>query len=153
LKLPAGTYNLQGDPPRGSDYVRTTLELVVVEAGEQAKTFEINRGAVVIFKASDAATGAPIEGVSFCYEPEDRKGSYYSVQESPSFVNNPKTNAKGELRIVAQPGTRKYGVGFNPLPAGYQPNVRLDSRPGRELTLKAGEERVVEFLLRKADKP
>ena len=98
-------------------------------------------------------TGAPIEGVSFCYEPEDRKGSYYSVQGSTTNITNPKTNAKGELRIVAPPGTRKYGVGFNPLPAGYQPNVPLDSRPGRELTLKAGEERVVEFLLRKSEKP
>ena len=120
---------------------------------EQPARLAMDRGVVLLFKATDFDTGAGIEGVSFWYEPEDRPGSHFGVQPSPSFITNPKTNEKGELRIIAQPGMRKYGVGFNPLPAGYQANVPTDSSPGRELTLTAGEERVVEFLLRKSARP
>jgi len=153
LKLPSGTYKLTGDPPRDSDYVRTTVELKVKEApAEQPASLAVDRGAVLLFKATDFDTGAPIARVSFWYEPEDRPGSRFGVQPNPSIVTHPKTNEKGEMRVVAAPGTRKYGVGFNPLPAGYEPSVATDSTPGRELVLSAGEERVVEFLLRKREK-
>lgn len=146
LRLPPGKYRLIGDPPRTSDYVRTTHELEVDEKrDDQPVVLKIDAGCVLILKALDEKTGKAVAGVSFWYEMTEPRGGRTSVQSSTVWVDNPKTNAGGELRAVVYPGKRRYGVGFYPLPAGYRAPDRAIQ--GVELELTAGESVTAEFNL------
>jgi hypothetical protein len=158
LKLPPGTYKLQGDPPTKSDFARTSQELVVNDLpSEQPVTLRIQPGCVLVLKAIDSDTGLGIPDVTFWYEmtelPGGRKGrGMTSVQSHSTTVDNPKSNADGELRAVVTPGVRRYGIGLNPLPTDYEAVSREDVRPGRLLNLPAGETIKADFLLRKLAK-
>lgn len=95
--------------------------------------------------ALDSKTGKGIAGVSFWYEMSEPRGAHTGVQSSTVWVDNPKTNADGELRAVVHPGKRHYGMGWNPLPAGYRAaDPALMSR-GVSLDLEAGTTVTVEF--------
>jgi protocatechuate 3,4-dioxygenase beta subunit len=158
LKLPPGRYNLEGSPPKELDYIRTTQDLVVhASPAEQPITLGINPGCVLVLVAIDADTRAGIPNVTFWYEmtelPNGRPGrGRTSVQSHTTGVDNPKSNADGELRAVVIPGSRHYGVGFNPLPDGYEIVEPSDRFPGRLLNLPAGGTIRAEFILRKAGK-
>ena len=148
LKLPPGTYQLRGDPPIGSEYVRTFQSFEVKDQpSEQPVELQMNRGCVIVFKAIDADTGHGIPDVTFWYE--KTPGSRWQVQSDSSRINNPRTNDKGEMRVVAEPGKRRYGLGFTPTPDGYVVENPQDRVPGRELELKAAQTTVVEFKLHK----
>ncbi len=119
LKLPPGKYRLLGSPSRESDYARTYEDLTVNEApAEQSIILRQQEGCVLILKAIDSATGKGVPKVTFWYEKE--KGSRWGVQSSTVYIDNPVTNDKGELRAVVQPGEGRYGIGFGPLPDGYE---------------------------------
>jgi hypothetical protein len=150
LKLPPGKYRLVGDPPRQSEYVRTYQELTIEQApAEQSVTLRQELGCVLILKAIDADTGKGVPKVTFwCAFEKDGRAGRTSVQSSTVYIDNPVTNEKGELRAVVQPGTRRYGVGFGPLPAGYECDPR-DQGEGRELGLPAGKTITETFRLRK----
>src|SRR5262245_3468332 len=151
LKLPPGQYKLQGSPPRTTDFVKTVEDLVVEQApAEQSARLRIDRGCVLILKAIDVDTGAGIREVSFWQELTDGRRGRRSVQSHTTMVDNPKSNAQGELRVVVEPGVRSFGVGFNPLPDGYDAVNAADRMPGRRIDLPAGETVTEEFLLRKA---
>jgi RNA polymerase sigma factor (sigma-70 family) len=143
LRLPPGDYTLTGDPPRGSaiDYVRTQQRLTVEGApAVQSCEFRMQRGCVLILQAIDKDTGAGLEGASFYYEPEDRPGQSWELGSDNGFVNRPKTDAAGQLRVVVKPGRRRLMcgsvlVGYSrvmdgaqvvDLPAGETVNVRFD---------------------------
>jgi hypothetical protein len=127
LALPPGKYRLMADPPRESDYVRTSEELLVAEApDEQTHKLSLNAGCILILEAVDAADGSPVPGVSFWTESDRRPGAREGVQSSTTYVDHPVTNAKGELRAVVHPGTRDYGVGWSPLPNGYKSKIPGD---------------------------
>jgi protocatechuate 3,4-dioxygenase beta subunit len=155
LKLPPGGYTLSGSPPKESDLIQSKQDLTVdAMPAEQEATLRVKLGCVLILKAVDAESGAGIPNVTFSYEmtelPGGRKGrGWTSVQSHTTLVDNPKSNAKGELRAVVAPGTRRYGVGFSPLPDGYFAIDPKDNRPGRLFDLPAGETIVAEFQLRK----
>ena len=148
LRLPPGQYQLMGDPPKGAEYVRTIHSFQVKnEPTEQPIELLMDRGCVLIFKAIDADTGRGIPDVTFWYE--KTPGSRWQVQSNPSRVDNPQTNDKGEMRVVAEPGKRRYGLGFSPTPDGYVVVESKDRAPGRELELQAGQTIIVEFKPRK----
>jgi RNA polymerase sigma factor (sigma-70 family) len=150
LKLPPGKYQLVGDPPRESNYVRTRQELIVEPMpAEQAVILRQQLGCILILKALDADTGKGVARVTFwqAFDEGVRQGRR-SVQSSTVWVDNPVTNDKGELRAVVQPGTGRYGVGFGPLPEGYAWDDR-DITEGRELELPAGKTVTATFPLRK----
>jgi protocatechuate 3,4-dioxygenase beta subunit len=148
LRLPPGQYQLEGDPPKGAEYVRTIHAFQVKnEPIEQPIELLMERGCVLIFKAIDADTGRGIPDVTFWYE--KTPGSRWQVQSNPSRVDHPQTNDKGEMRVVAEPGKRRYGIGFSPMPDGYVVVDSKDWGPGRELDLLAGKTIVEEFKLRK----
>jgi hypothetical protein len=155
LKLPPGSYKLDGSPPKELDLIETTQDLEVNTApGEQPATLKIKLGCVLILKAIDADTGEGIPDVTFSVETTELPGGrpgrgWYSVQSHTTRVDNPKTNAAGELRAVVPPGSRRYGVGFTVLPRGYQPVVFEDRRPGRLLELPAGKTVTAEYFLSK----
>jgi RNA polymerase sigma factor (sigma-70 family) len=150
LKLPPGQYHLRGDPPRESDYVRTQQELTVEPMpAEQSVVLRQQLGCILILKAIDADTDKGIAGVTFWVEFDERgRQGRVSVQSGTAWVDNPVTNAKGELRAVVPPGTRRYGVGFGALPDGYEWEDR-DFAEGRRLELAAGKTVTATFRLHK----
>lgn len=107
---------------------------------------DIDPGCVLILKAVDADTGNGIPGVDFWYD--DERGRW-GVQSHEAYVDNPVTNAKGELRAVVVPGKRQYGIVFGRLPSGYVVVNNTDRGRGRALDLPAGQTVVEEFKLRK----
>ena len=146
LRLPPGTYKLNGDPTKTMDYVRTRQDLEVAEKpDEQPAVLKIDPGCVLILKAVDAKTGKGIAGVSFWYEMTEPRNARTGVQSSTVWVDHPKTNDEGELRAVVYPGKRRYGVGFNPLPKGYRVANPQHQSQGVELNLTAEEAVTVEF--------
>jgi hypothetical protein len=150
LKLPPGKYHLQGDPPRESDHIRTQQELTVEPMpAEQSVVLRQQLGCILILKAIDADTGKGIAGVTFWVEfNEGGQRGRRSVQSGTAWVDNPVTNAKGELRAVVPLGTRRYGVGFGALPNGYEWENR-DFAEGRELELSPGKTVTAAFRLHK----
>jgi protocatechuate 3,4-dioxygenase beta subunit len=159
LKLPPGNYTLEGDPPKGMDYIRTSQDLVVEQSpAEQPATLGIRPGCVLILKAIEVDSGEGIAGVEFWHVTNElpvtgKRGRFrMGVQSNTTSVDHPKTNANGELRIVAIPGTWEYGIGWNRLPEGYEFLDRRDAVVGRALDLPAGENVTAEFVLRKIAK-
>jgi protocatechuate 3,4-dioxygenase beta subunit len=159
LKLPPGNYQLVGDPPRGTDYIRTTQDLIVEpSAGEQPATLQMQPGCVLILKAVDADSGAGIADVEFWHVTSElpatgKRGRFrMGVQSNTTTVDHPKSNADGELRVVVTPGAWEYGIGWNRLPAGYEFLDRQDAVIGRLLDLPAGQTVRAEFTLRKIAK-
>src|SRR6185369_3048854 len=143
LKLPPGQYKLMGDPPKGAEYIRTIHSFEVKnEPTEQPIELLMERGCILIFKAIDADTGRGIPDVTFWYE--RTPGSRSQVQSNSSRVDNPRTDDKGEMRAVAEPGKRRYGIGFSPTPDGYVVVDSKDRAPGRELELQVGQTIVVD---------
>lgn len=156
LRLPPGTYGLTADPGRDSnaDCIRTRVELVVEEPAnpQPVKLLALKPGAIVILKAVDADTGAPIAGIPFweAVDFDTQKGVPGARIQTHNWVaDNPVTNDKGELRAVVVPGKRAYGVDFyTVLVVGYDV-IGEDFRRGRELELTAGETTRAEFRIRK----
>lgn len=158
LKLPPGQYRLVADPPNDTrvDCLRTYAELpLIVEAGaaeQQVRLLAIKSGAVLILKAVDADTGAPLPNITFweAVDVGDRKGIPGSTIQTHNWVaDNPKTNDKGELRAVVVPGKRNYGVGFDTISLrGYQV-VGDNAETGREIEVSVEKPVTAEFRLRK----
>jgi hypothetical protein len=145
LKLPPGAYRLSCDPPPESDYVRTYATLAITEEpAEQPFDVDLDVGCVLILEAADAASGAGIPGVSFMgdIERQGRKARS-QVQSSTTMVDNPVTNANGELRAVVLPGTRNYSI--QPL-KGYRSNGNFQ----REVDCIVGQTVRVKFELEKS---
>src|SRR5262249_3645898 len=145
---------LRGSPPLGTDYIRTTLELTVAESpAEQSAELKMEPGCILVLRAVDVATREPIPGVSFWYQNEDvppGQGIRRSeVQLNTTHVSHPKTDKQGEVRSIAVPGTRRYGVGWSQLPEGYVAADPRDERQGREVTLVGGQGQKLTFELRK----
>lgn len=150
LRLPPGKYRLVGDPPNGEPYVRSEQQIAVEDQpAEQQAVLKLQAGTTLILKAIDADTGAGIPGVSFWYEMQEPKGGRTSVQSNTHYIDNPRTDAKGELHAVVYPGKRRYGIGFSPLPEGYRAIEPADDSPGRELTLDAGTTTTAVFQVRR----
>lgn len=144
LRLPPGAYRLFADPPRGSNYVRKYVMITIAEEpAEQAFDMDLNVGCILILEAIDAESGAGVPGAIFMgdIERQGRKGRS-QVQSSTSIVDNPVTNANGELRAVVLPGTRNYSV--EP-PKGYRSIANFPT----EVKCVAGETVRVKFELEK----
>ena len=149
LKLPPGEYTAWAHPPTGADYLSVHAP-IVVRPTEQQQFAELilDRACVLLLKAIDAATGAGIARANFWYEEESQPGKKWFVQSNDTTNDFPTTNAQGELRALVRPGTRRYGIGLNPLPDDYQAE-NGDNTSGRVLALPAGQTVIAEFLLRK----
>ncbi|MBS0203242.1 MAG: carboxypeptidase regulatory-like domain-containing protein [Planctomycetes bacterium] len=144
LKLPAGSYRLVADPPRNSTYVRTYETLDIDEQpAEQEFDVHLNVGCILILEAIDVDSGSGIPDVSFThsFEVEPGRVGYKAVQSSASLVDNPVTDAKGELRAVVLPGSRTYRI--DP-PQGFQ-----CEQPQIVVTCVSGETIRIKFALEK----
>jgi beta-lactamase regulating signal transducer with metallopeptidase domain len=149
LKLPPGTYQLITDPPRETNWVRTTSKLNVnSDSPEQAIEVPIQNGCVLILATVDATSGEPIPDVDFWENVPDgpRKGKN-GVYSSTRVGGQPRTNAQGEVRVVVPAGERHFGVGHAPLPDGYQYNQNWMT--GNLVNCEAGKTIRVQFKLTK----
>lgn len=146
LRLPPGEYRVTIDPPKGSDCVRTNANLTVKQqADPQRAELTVDRGCILILKAVDAVTGNGIRGVSFLQGDEDGDpGGGREVQSSTYFIDNPTTDAEGQLRAVVNPGQRSFAVSRTLKDAGY-----LIDGMRQTMELPAGKTVTVTFALRK----
>jgi len=156
FKLPPGTFHLQADPLKEMDYIRTTLDLVVKEGyDEQTAVIPLGPACVLTLKAVEVESGDPIADVEFWHVVNEQPGTgkrgrfRMGVNSTTTVVDHPKTNAAGELRVVAVPGKWEYGIGWNRLPAGYVRVNPSDGAQGRILDLPAGKAVSAEFQLRR----
>jgi hypothetical protein len=151
LHLPPGEYEADLIPPEGVDYVRTRQPVKVAnEPTEQTAEIRVRRGAVLILEAVDVNTGKRVPGVSFLEESDSSPGGMFPLRASILRRPNEKdvTDANGKLRVVVQPGKRRYALGSVPQPAGarrgqgggpprdYTPIPRVELIEGQTLTLQ-----------------
>jgi len=146
LRLPPGQYNVTADPTDlSANFIRTRSTLRVTgEPAEQSLEVRVNPGCVLFLEVVDAKTGAGIPGVTFMYEMDDRPGARAVVQSRTGYIDNPRSDAKGRLRAVVDPGERVYALGQIPESAGY-----AQQSMQKRVTLPAGKTVTVRFALRK----
>jgi hypothetical protein len=159
LKLPPGEYQLEGRPPKEVACIVTARDLTVEESPDaQSVALRMDPGCVLILKAIDVESSKGIPDVKFWIDdiferPGGRVGrGRGSVQSTTSAVDNPKTDANGVLRAVVRPGRRRFGIGWDRLPEGYEFADESDRSLGRQVVLPAGQEVTELFPLRKTTK-
>ncbi|MBI3847437.1 MAG: carboxypeptidase regulatory-like domain-containing protein [Planctomycetes bacterium] len=146
LRLPPGEYRLMADPPRDIPFVRTMQPLVVADKpAEQSCRVTLKPACVLILQAIDKETGQGLPDAGFTFERDEEEGTWGFVTSSTVWVDHPVTDAGGQLRVFAEPGRRRYGVGL--YPEGYEP-VKIPSDP---VELRAGETVYLRFEFRKSD--
>jgi RNA polymerase sigma factor (sigma-70 family) len=149
LKLPPGKYQLNADPARDSDFVRTSEDLTVAEKpAEQSFVLRQQEGCVLILKAIDVDTGKGVPKVTFFRDVVENGVTVgrAGANSDQGIVTSPVANDKGELRIVVQPGKGRYSLG---LPEGYDPANGANSELVRKLELSAGKTITEVFKIRK----
>jgi hypothetical protein len=104
-------------PPRETDRVETVREIAIVAGNIFSEDITVPLGGQFVARAIDADTGKPIEGVGFSIK---RGTGTYGLTSVPHYVDHPKTDAKGELRVLLPAGKHAIGMGFGILPNGYQ---------------------------------
>ncbi len=150
VKLPAGVYPVNLDPPRFFyDSIRTYTSVRVEDRPEdQAAVFRIDPGCILLVEAVDAETGKGVPGVTIMEERDsDGQPGRGELQVSTAYVERAKTDNEGRLRAVIPPGRKTISLGL--LPGG----LNYDSNPQtRTVDLPAGETVRVRFELRRRDK-
>ncbi len=143
LRLTPGEYVLIADPAWQEPYVKTEQPIVVSEEmREQSVALPLARGATIVLTAIDVEGGRPVAGVDFMVGP-DTSAERHVLQSQTVFVDNPATDATGQLQAILPAGSYQFVVGT--VPAGYE-SVRKTSDP---CVLVAGETKDARFELRR----
>ncbi|SIO58776.1 RNA polymerase sigma factor, sigma-70 family [Singulisphaera sp. GP187] len=144
--LPPGEYDLRADPTDGgATCIRTLSTLRVTdEPAEQPLEVRVNPGCILYLEVVDAKTGEGIPGVTFLSEADGKPGSRSSVQSRSGYIDNPRSDAKGQLRAVVEPGDWVYSLGYIPGSAGYG-QISLE----KQVSLPAGQTMTIRFELDK----
>jgi hypothetical protein len=140
LRLPPGEYDLCADPTAGgADCLRTLSTLkVATDPSEQSHVVRVNPGAVVVLEAVDANTGSGIAGVQFLYDLSDHS-ERGMVQSRPGYIDNPSSDANGQLRAIVVPGDILFSLRYIPESTGYGPQdlqARVTLAPGKTVTVR-----------------
>ena len=141
FRAAAGEYSLIVRPPRKTDRVESQVEWTVKKDQTNETEVELKLGGIVIFKAVDGSTGAPIAGVGFGVRKANRISGLNSV---PHYVDHPKTDENGELRVLMKAGTHSIDAGFIAQPDGY----RADKHQ-RAVKVESGKVHSLKFEFRK----
>jgi len=150
LRLPPGEYHVQTDPTAGgADIVRTLSTFKVTDQrAEQSLEVRVKPGCVLILEVVDAWTGRGVPGVEFRYEQDGEPDSSVAMQSRSGFIDNPRSNARGRLRAVVEPGERVYSVGRIPESTGYR-----QQNPRERVVLPAGKTVTARFKLDGGQRP
>ena len=139
LKAPPGKHSLSVRPPRTTDRVPAKQTIAVVKGKNLKIDIHVKLGGVFLARAVDAKTGVPIPGIGFSLKENGKTSGLNSV---PHYVDHPKTDEKGELRVLLPAGTHVIGTGFHVLPNNYR-----DTGKARHVIIKSGEVTKVTFKL------
>lgn len=154
VPLPDGQFNLSVMPRYGTPYLRAEIELdVTADTAERTTTIKLQPAAVANINVIDADTLEPIPGVDVWIEKHRPNGAPYreihgyrswEVETRISHYESPRSDEKGEMRVLFEPGKHRIGVGLKAYPEGYEP-VEPD---GKVIEVEAGKPRSILFQLR-----
>jgi hypothetical protein len=69
----------------------------------------------------------------------------WEVATRMAWVEKPRTDARGKLRALVEPGTHRIGVGFQSYPLSHE----VDESGGQEVECRPGEMVQLKFTMRK----
>ena len=152
LKLPPGKYRMENWPARGTPYLVTEGELVVGPTPRAEPVVATLRPAGIIdVTVVDAETGAGIPNVDV-WEQSDPGGRRerlvyrsWEVATRIAWRESPRTDARGRLRALVEPGTHRIGVGFQSYPLSHE----VVESGGQEVDCRPGETVQLTFTMRK----
>ncbi len=144
LSLPPGEYALRAEPPIGLPY-RLAAGRVDVPAAppESAVDLTLEPGAIVVLEAVDAASGRGLADIGFEFVP-DNSADRQEVHSQTAFVDHPRTDDSGQVRVVMNPGRGHFVVGRTPFQFDHEPVAPT----GPILTLGPGATTVARFSFR-----
>jgi hypothetical protein len=148
LRIPPGTYRAQYLPARGTPYLVTEGELVVgAKPPAEPVVATLRPAGIIEVTVVDAETGAGIPDVHLWRhtDPTGRREVLYfrswEVATRIAWVEKPRTDARGKLRALVEPGKHSIGVGFQSYPLRSHEVVesggqQVECRPGETVRLK-----------------
>jgi RNA polymerase sigma factor (sigma-70 family) len=152
LRIPPGVYRLQNLPARGTPYLVTEDQLEVqAKPRTEPVVSTVRPAAVVEVTVVDAETGAGLPDVDLWEQigpgPQRQKVFFRSweVATRIAWVESPRTDARGKLRVLVEPGKHRFGAGWEYSPAWY---TAVEDR-GREVECRAGETMHLELAMRR----
>ena len=157
LRLPPGRYQMEYLPARGTLYLVTNDELVVgPSAPAEPIVLKLKPAAVVEVTVVDAETGVGLADVDLWRQTANGGHSgelvcsrSYEVATRICWIDSPRTDARGILRTLMEPGKHRLTVGVESYPLGYS---AVESG-GQEVEAVAGETVRVKFTMKKREEP
>lgn len=117
LRLPPGTYRMENWPARGTSYLVTKGELLVGERPpDEPVAFTLRPASILEVTVVDPDTGAGIANVDLWRRaaPGGRGDrvviTSWEVATRIAWRESPRTDARGKLRALVEPGTHRFGV-------------------------------------------
>ncbi len=152
LRLPPGKYRMENWPARGTPYLVTEGELVVVaKPPAELVVATLRPAAVIEVTVVDAETGAGIPDVDL-WQRDDLRGGRerlvfrsWEVATRIAWREGPRTDAHGKLRALVEPGKHQIGVGLESYPQSHE----VVEREGQDVESRAGESVQLKFTMRR----
>jgi beta-lactamase regulating signal transducer with metallopeptidase domain/protocatechuate 3,4-dioxygenase beta subunit len=132
LRLPPGEYRLELLPARGTPYLVTNEELVVGDRQvAEPRIARLRAAGVLEITVEDEETGEGLPNVDLWSEtaapvPANQRRSrellYFRSFEAETRIcrfERPRTDAKGKMRALVEPGNHVVGVGLEAYPSDY----------------------------------
>jgi beta-lactamase regulating signal transducer with metallopeptidase domain/protocatechuate 3,4-dioxygenase beta subunit len=152
LRIPPGRYRTQYLPARGTPYLVTEGDIVVgAKPPAEPVVATLRPAGVIEVTVLDAETGAGIPDVDLWRQTGPNGGREvlffrsWEVATRIAWVERPRTDARGKLRALVEPGTHRLGVGFQAYPLSHE----VVESAGQEVECRAGKPVQLKFTMRK----
>jgi uncharacterized protein (TIGR03067 family) len=147
LRLPPGTYRMENWPARGTPYLVTDGELVVgPNPPTEPIVYTLRPAGIIEITVVDAETGAGVPDVDVWQQIEPNGPRQrlvfrsWEVSTRIAWRESPRTDARGKLRALVEPGKHRIGVGLESYPRGHEVvdsgGQEVECRPGEKVPLK-----------------
>jgi len=152
LRLPPGKYRTENLPARGTSYLVTKGELVVgAKPPVEPVVTRLRPAGVLEITVMDVETGSGIPDVDLWRQTDPnghREVLYFrswEVATRIAWVERPRTDARGKLRALVEPGKHRIGVGLESYPRSHE----VVESGGQEVECRPGETVQLKFAMRK----